>query len=215
MTHAEAREIVRRAWRRVHGREPSERELAYAQAIAYLETGYGRTGQFAAMAANGRFNWGALQRPRNADGACPAGSEPGIDLGPRCFLVFNSDEEAAAAFIRLLTTRHWPVIAAMRGTPEDVATAMRVPPPYYAGFSGSEQDRINAYANAIRNAMRATGQGGELPRAGISRPRLLVPALVAAAGLGLWYLYLTPAGRALRTRTERQVGNAIGNLLPL
>lgn len=214
MTHAEAREIVRRAWRRVHGRDPSEKELTYTQAIAFLETGYGRTGQFAAMAANGRYNWGALQRPRNADGTCPPGSEPGIDLGPRCFLVYNSDEEAAAVFIRLLTTRHWPVVAAMRGSAEDVARAMRVRPAYYEGYSGSEEDRINHYASAIRNAARAAGHDVERASS-VSAPRSWLPIVVlGGAALAAWYLYLNPAGKALRTKTERQVGNAIGNLLP-
>lgn len=172
MTHAEARAIVDAAWRRVHGRAPTQAELTYAQAIALLETGYGRTGQFAAMAARGQYNWGALERRPNADGSCPAGTAPGIDQGSVCFLVFPSDVEAAAQFIRTLTTRHWPTVMAMRGSPEDVATAMRVPPVYYEGRSGSNADRIRAYATAIRNAIRT--MGAPIPAG----------AAAAAAGLG-------------------------------
>lgn len=215
MTHAEAREIVRRAWRRVHGRDPSARELAYAQAIASLETGYGRTDQFAAMAARGQYNWGALQRGApDANGNCPSGTTLGSDAGrPRCFLVFDSDEAAAAEFIRLLTTRHWPVIPAMRGSPEDVARAMRVRPVYYEGLGGSEEDRINYYARAIRGAARAAGH--DVERASITPgvpARSWLPIVVlGGAALGAWYLYYNREGIALRVRTERQ----LGKLLPL
>ena len=202
MTHAEAREIIRRAWRRVHGRDPSERELVYAQAIAALETGYGRSGQFAAMAARGRYNWGALQRPRNSDGSCPSGTEPGFDVGAKCFLVFDSDEEAAAEFLRLLTTRHWPVVQAMRGSPEDVATAMRVRPAYYEGLGGSEQDRISYYARAIRNAAAAAGSN-------LQGASAAIPGAVPWASLGLLavgtYLWMTAtkSGRKFRARLPR------------
>ena len=202
MTHAQAREIVRRAWRRVHGRDPSERELVYAQAIASLETGYGRTGQFAAMAARGRYNWGALQRGvPGADGSCPAGSEPGLDASrPRCFLVFNSDEEAAAAFLHILTKTCWPVVSAMRGTPEDVATAMRVRPVYYEGLGGSEQDRIAYYANAIRGAARAAGNSWERAGTAVRASSPILPfAILAATGTYAWMMLTESGMRARRS----------------
>ena len=201
MTHAEAKEIVRRAWRRVHGREPSERELVYAQAIASLETGYGRTGQFAAMAARGKYNWGAMQRVPNADGSCPPGTEPGLDASrPRCFLVFDSDEEAAAAFLRLLTKRHWPVVSAMRGTPEDVATAMRVRPAYYEGLGGSEQNRIAYYANAIRGAARAAGNSWERASTAVRAASPILPlAILAATGTYAWMMLTQSGMRARRS----------------
>ena len=201
MTHAEAREIILRAWRRVHGRNPSERELVYAQAIASLETGYGRTGQFAAMAARGKYNWGALQRVPGADGSCPPGTEPGLDASrPRCFLVFDSDEEAAAEFLRLLTKRHWPVVSAMRGTPEDVATAMRVRPVYYEGLGGSEQDRITYYANAIRGAARAAGNSWERASTAVRAASPILPlAILAATGTYAWMMLTQSGMRARRS----------------
>ena len=211
MTHAEAREIIRRAWRRVHGRDPSERELAYAQAIASLETGYGRTDQFAAMAARGQYNWGALQRRPNADGSCPPNTEPGMDAGnPRCFLVFGSDEEAAAQFLRLLTAGRWPgVVPAMRGTPEDVARAMRGPPAYYEGPSGSEEYKIAYYASAIRNHARAAGHDIESASAAAPARPWVPIAVLGLTALGAWYLYYDRKGQALRVRTERQLGKLL------
>lgn len=186
VSHAEAREIVRRAWVLVWGRQPTERELDYAQAIALLETGYGRAGQFAALAAQGKFNWGALQRARNTDGSCPPGTEPGLDAShPRCFLVFPSDEEAAAAFLRNLTKRHWPVVEAMRGEPIDVARAMKVPPAYY-------EAPVEEYARAISNALaRIHGAGGvsssSAAPSGPSAGQLVAGAAIAgAAGYLAW-----------------------------
>jgi hypothetical protein len=109
------------------------------------------------MAARGEFNWGALERKRLADGTCPPGTDAGSDQGAVCFFVRSTDVDAAADFVKLLTKSHWPVLQAMNGSPEDVATAMRVPPPYYTGVSGGEQDRINAYARAIRNSIAQIG----------------------------------------------------------
>lgn len=159
LSDAQAREILRTAWQNVHGRAPTARELLYSQAIARLETGYGRAGQFGALAARGQYNWGALQtRSKSADGECPPGTAPGSDQGSVCFFVYPTDVAAAAAFLTTLTKKHWPVIEAMRGTPEDVARAMRVPPAYYAGTGGSEADRQAVYARAIRNAIAAIGE---------------------------------------------------------
>ena len=211
LSHSQARTIVRDAWRLVHDREPTDNELLYTQAIALLETGYGRIGQFAAMADRGQFNWGALERRRLPDGSCPRGTAPGTDVGQVCFYVYESDTLAAAAFIRTLTKRHWPVIQAMQGSAEDVARAMRVPPAYYSGLSGNEQDRINAYANAISNSIRRIGanvptpNGGGTAPSGVAAvdPRRALVAAVAVGGLAWWYFYRTSSGRALRTDLGR------------
>lgn len=147
------------AWTGLYGKAPSARQAQYAQAIAFLETGYGRAGQFGALAERGQYNWGALERRRDANGDCPPGTAPGSDQGSVCFYIFPSDVAAAKAFIHTLTQTHWPgVIPAMDGSPEDVAAAMRKSPAYYAGPSGSEEYKIQTYANAIRNAIKATGQ---------------------------------------------------------
>lgn len=179
MTHSEAAAILRQAWKQVHGRDPSASELLFAQAIALLETGYGRSGQFGALAAQGKYNWGALER-RRVGGACPPGTEPGSDQGAVCFLVFDSDELAAAAFLRNLTTRHWPVLRAMRGSATDVARAMRVSPAYYTGTAFSEDGKVREYATAIENAARAIGSPLAIGGGGF-------PWLLAAGAVGLGY----------------------------
>lgn len=133
MTHAEARQIIVEAFRALHGREPSPKEALYTQAIANLETAYGRAGKFAEWAAEGKYNWGGLQRGPSADGTCPPGTEGVFYKFQRCLFVFSSDLEAAKAYLRNLTGKAFPernagILAAMNeGTSLDVANAMSGP----------------------------------------------------------------------------------------
>ncbi len=186
LSHLQAWSIVADAWRDEHGRSPTYNEALFTQAIASLETGYGRAGQFRALSDRGHYNWGALERSRNADGSCPPGTAPGTDVGQVCFFVYPSDREAARAFIRTLTKKHWPTIAAMRGSAEDVARAMRVPPAYYQGYAGTEADRVAAYAGAIRGRAAEISQQVPNSVAGTSGTGLVVVALAALAGAYFW-----------------------------
>ena len=161
------------AWRGVHGRDPTPSELSYSLAIAWLENRYGRAGQFAAMADQGAYNWGSLHA-RGTPPDCPDGSLPGSDEGRVCFLVFPSDEQAAGAFLRVLTKQRPSVLAAMSGTPEDVAHAMKATGYYTAPEA--------TYASAIRSAVKATGGKAPVP-ASSSSPALL---LLGLAGAGYW-----------------------------
>lgn len=185
LSHLEAWQIVADAWRDEHGRSPTYNEALYTQAVALLETGYGRAGQFRALADRGLHNWGALERSRNADGSCPEGTVSGTDLGNVCFFVYPTDRAAARALIRTLTKKHWPTIEAMRGTPEDVARAMRVPPAYYAGYGGTEADRVASYAGAIRGSAAQIAQ--QVPSTVPGSGGLLVAgALAALVGVWIW-----------------------------
>lgn len=162
MKHSEATPIVREAWRKVWLREGTPNEILYSQAIAAFETGYGRLGQFGELAKQGKYNWGAEQKPINSDGTCPTGFAKGIDQGKVCFYVFPNDIEAASAFLRTLTKSSMrpDVVSSMKGTPEDVAKAMRgINPPktsYYAGLPNlTEEQKIAQYANGIRSQAKA------------------------------------------------------------
>lgn len=201
MTHAEARAIIQQAWLRVHGSPPSDLQASYTQAIAWLENQYGRAGQFGAFAANGQFNWGSLHA-RGSPPNCPAGSAAGVDVRPVCFQIFPTDLDAATAFVRVLTKQQWPTVAAMQGTPEDVATAMRVPPAYYEGDAKlSEAGKISAYANLIRRGLSDVAKGAPVPP--IPAPRsaassLVVLALLGAAGYGMYRLAGNPLPQIAR-----------------
>lgn len=190
MTHDQAAQIITAAWNQVYGRDPTDNELLYTQAISLLETGYGRAGQFGKMAADGNYNWGALEGRTLADGSCPAGMVPGSDLGSVCFYAFPDDTSAAAAFIKLLTkTARWPVLQAMQGTPEDVATAMRTPPPYYTGLPGTEESKIQAYANGIRNSIRQIGANVPAPAGDPSGGGFSVWPWLFVGAIGAWYYH--------------------------
>jgi hypothetical protein len=125
-----------------------------------------------------------------------------------CFLVFKTDEDAAVAFLRNLTgplgrlaARNAGILAAMDGgSPEDVAAAMRTPPElgYYVGFAKTEEGKRQAYATAIRNAIRAAGN--DVPSDASSATNLatlsstssgLVPVLLLAGTVTLGYLWWT------------------------
>lgn len=190
LSDSAARSILYQAWQATWGRAPSASELAYSQAIARFETGYGRAGQFGRMADQGQYNWGALER-QPVNGQCPAGTVPGNDLGSVCFYAFPSDLAAANSFLQTLTksgARGRATLAAMQtGTPTDVATAMRVSPPYYSGAPGaSESQKIATYAKGISNSLAAIGASNLVP----SGPSSALPWLIAA-GVGVaafaWY----------------------------
>lgn len=135
--HLGAADVIREAFRSIHGRWPTETERALAQAIAHLETFYGRGGQFATWPQRGLYNWGNVERQRNSDGSCPSGYEPGQDQGPVCFRVFPSDVEAAAHYLRVLSdpayssnvnirARNKATLEALgTGDPYKVASAMK------------------------------------------------------------------------------------------
>lgn len=202
--HNEAREILRQAWINLHGVSPDDQQLAYAQAVALLETGYGRIGQFANMASQGIFNWGALQKQNPSGGACPPGTFPGGDTFQGqpvnvCFFGYSTDLAAAQSFLKTLTksfpARSAAVLAAMHGSPMDVASAMRVSPAYYT-------DPASKYASAITNALHAIGAG--IPSAPAFAPVAtaasgVVPFVLALAGSAFAYWAVTKFSGTKRT----------------
>jgi len=158
LPHAEARSILQDAWTQLTGSAPSERELSFVQSIALMETGYGRIGQFEKFAANGQYNWGALEAARLPDGSCKAGMVPGIDSGKQvCFLAFDSDVKAAKAYLWNLISNPYMAArtAATRaalatGDALAVATAMKTSLGWYT-------TSIEAYRDMIVNGLKAIG----------------------------------------------------------
>lgn len=186
VSHTQAADIIKAEWPKVWGRPPTHNEIIFTQAIAWLETNYGRAGQHGKLAEQGQYNWANIEKARSGD-VCPEGWAPGIDQGNVCFRVYPSDEEAARGLIEKLTKSHWPVIAAMQeGSPEAVARAMKVKPAYYAADEA-------LYAKAIRNSLSVMKQSPDAaPRsvAAVTKSHGPIIALgsVAAFGLGYWYL---------------------------
>jgi hypothetical protein len=150
-THTQAYAIIRDEWPAVFDRLPTNNEILFTQAVAYLETGYGRIGQHGKLAAQGLYNWANIEKQAVPGEDPPEGWAAGIDSAQNVwFQVFPSDNLAARALIRTLMKRHWPTLqaAADPATPEAFAHAMKAPPAYYS----APEDK---YAAAIRNSLAA------------------------------------------------------------
>lgn len=153
LSDKDANSIIRQAWKDVHGREPTDKEALFSQAIARLETGYGRIGQHGTLAEQGYYNWGNLEK-KPLGSRVPEEYQEGYDNGKKVwFRVFPSDLEAAKAMIATLTKRHWPVVEAMKGAAKDVAKAMKVAPAYYEASEDSYANALEGAANHIRTKL--------------------------------------------------------------
>ena len=193
--HAQARVLLAEAWRSLLGRYPTANELNAAQTVANFETVYGRAGQFAAWANEGKFNWGALQRGRNADGTCPPGMQPGQDalnprsINPRCFFVYPSDYEAAKAYLRVLVV-NFPVRAAATlkamttGDLIQVAQAMRNSDPAHAFF---ELDANEYGRRLVTRAKTIFGPNYAVATKSPTKTGAVIAGILALA-TGAWYL---------------------------
>lgn len=106
ISHTQAAAIVQNALTKILGRTPTPTERALMQAVASVESMYGRApGQHATWASQGLYTWGNIERQRNADGTCDEanGWYPGIDASNnRCFRLDKSDEEAAERYIKVM-----------------------------------------------------------------------------------------------------------------
>jgi peptidoglycan hydrolase-like protein with peptidoglycan-binding domain len=145
MKHSEALEIVRDSIRRVYGVEPTDAMVHGAAAVAFLETKYGRIGQFGKLAQKGMFNWGAHETARNKDGSCKPGTAPGQDVGGVCYYVFDNDDDAADDYIKILKRVGVPLDQGAKAQ----AAAMRKAG-YYQGYNWSD-----GYNEAVKNMSQA------------------------------------------------------------
>jgi len=197
LSHTQAAQIVKQEWERIYGRPSTSLETLFMMAIGWLETHYGRAGQFASWPEQGFYNWGNLTANKTSDGMCPVGSKSGGDTYDgkpvtACFRVFGSDAEAANAMIRNLTKRHWPVAQAIadEGTAEAVAHAMKVSPAYYTAPESQYVTGIKNAASAIGKELKTTTQ--ETVKKGVdtatSHPGLILGA-IAVLGVGGFAAY--------------------------
>lgn len=192
MNHAQAADIVRRAWTSVWGAPPSENARRLVQAVALLESGYGRApGQHARWAATGRYTWGNLETAPLPDGSCRAGWDRGTDAGsPRCFRLHDNDHDAARAMIVNLTKDHparaEKIRAALEtGDAEVMAEAMRSPPGYFEapahGYAIGLDEGLRVIDRAVPRGSAPTVPGAAMP--GTPAPSGSVPLTIAALSM--------------------------------
>ena len=189
VSHADANRIVREQFRKLLGREATDLEAIYIQAVGWLESHYGRApGQHAAWADEGFYNWANIEKNPNSDGSCSEGWAIGKDgSNTRCFRVFSSDSEAAQALVRMLTKRHWPVLQAIaaEGTPEAVAKAMKATSSPKA-FDSYYESSAAGYAAGIRGALNTIGKEIPVPKFEPSQ-HVTPPSRRSAESSGWWW----------------------------
>lgn len=190
MNHAQAADIVRRAWASVWGSAPSDNARRLVQAVALLESGYGRApGQHARWAATGRYTWGNLETAPLPDGSCRAGWDRGTDAGsPRCFLLHDTDLDAARAMIVNLTKDHPARAAKIRaaletGDAEIMAEAMRSPPGYFEAPAHGYAIGLDEGLRVIDRAVPRGSAPPVVPGAAVPSPSGSVPLTIAASSL--------------------------------
>jgi len=145
--HAGAAPIMREAARAELGRDPSDFELAYLLAVAFLETSYGRGWKGAMVGSN---NWGAVQcgkAAQNAPGCIPY--EDSYSDGTKYAINFRSYPSAvdgARDVVKHVITNRPKTAEALRrrgGTAFDASYAMRREH-YYGGFCPKATNRYGA-----------------------------------------------------------------------
>jgi hypothetical protein len=194
ITHTDAKQIITEAYRTKFGVLPSKPIRQLAQAIGWLETGYG---QHWDERGRGRKNWGAIQahegwagptfeyvdtRPNDDGTSTPYAQK---------FRAYNTDLEGAADLCKVVYTggrnpplghaervndafgsRHRLVLdPAIKGDLREFSAGL-YDTVYYQGFGRSRTERIMHHVLAVTNACavaaRETGEsmpdGSEVPR---------------------------------------------------
>jgi hypothetical protein len=203
-SHAEARELIRRAFRAQLGREPTVLEAELAAAVGWLETHYGAAWK---DPGQGSCNWGAIQHKYPV---CKTARRPGQSWAPEqvCFAYVDTKPQSdgsstpyAVCFRR--ETDHaqgaWQLVrqvymlrgsvlgAAIRGDVLGFSAALHATR-YYEGWGATVEERIRHHHEAVLGSIR-------IARAGIAgRPCTdEVAARVAALPLIDWQTLLDEA----------------------
>lgn len=192
MQHADARPIVADAVAAVLGPSEPLSVIQVAQAVAALETRYGRAWRVSFPV----YNWGAIQASRPP--CDPAASFLYTDKRPDgrvysvCFRRYSNDDDGAEDLIRVLYAKRPTVLAAARaGDLRAVAVAMRATR-YYEGIGATEEQRIEGYARGLAAKLDELARAlGERPAATLDGPG---PGAPLGAPLGPPDLPVEPAG---------------------
>lgn len=206
--HQWARGVMLNAWRNRYGNEPSLAQIQSAQAIALLETSYGRG--WPTAEGNGANNWGAIQCSKlPTDGVCPCDGWLHKDSYPTssgqsveyqvCFRRYASPEAGADAVLGQMSPKARPKTWAAMQTGDAVALSSALyDERYYQGFGATREKRIEGHVKAVERSVKAIAQAmGEpiaVARGGTAYggsgsselgvgPKIFLLASLAAAGI--------------------------------
>lgn len=151
LSHQDARRVLIGAWKNVTGKEPSRKELQWAQGQAMAESHYGAD----ARVPN---NWGSIQcthGPPCVEGECAVLGDSHADGGKYqwCYRIYPTPEAGAEAFVRLITIKRPSVWALYDGGDcRAIATAMRKSG-YFELSAEKYAERVYANATTIAKAL--------------------------------------------------------------
>jgi len=154
LSHAQARDVLLRAYEVRGLPAPKLGERQIAQAIGFFEGRYG-------SAWNNANNWGAVQSYGNPP--CPEGyreiDERTRDGKPRrsCLDVYPDPVTGAGAMLHQLYRRKGVPEAMRAGSAYKTAERM-YQTKYYSGTKGTDEDRIAGYAQIIYDVSRSTAR---------------------------------------------------------
>jgi hypothetical protein len=162
LTHAEAKEVITKAYQNVFGVDEIHGgdlwAVSIAHAIGLMEGGYG---------ANFHNNWGAITATPNPDGSCPAGTfqhgDSSFELGEyqTCFRAYETSLEGAEDFLNELYVRRPAVYdAAQAGDIRGVAQEMYATN-YYLGTAPADKKDDNGDYTNVNNYISFIGKGVE------------------------------------------------------
>lgn len=203
--HRYARDVIKAAFRKRRGRNPSLSEAQGAQVIALGETSYGRGWSDSPDRCpngdcSGSHNWGAIIRkpcpPCPNGGAlpdCPPGSFIYRDSCPdgsacyQCFRAYANDTEGAEHLIKILYDDRPEVLAAAaRGDIHGMAVAMK-----QSGYYGLATDQyekamrrnLDTIAHALNEPLALSSGSGGSRVAGVVKKALPAAAAFAVGGV--------------------------------
>lgn len=157
----EAKEVLTAAWAGMfdNSSPPNLFALGIAQAIGLMEGKYGKWGP-----NNASNNWGAITKPANSDGSCPAGSFQHTDSNSAgqhnaCFKVYATSLEGAEDLLRELYLNRPAVFqAAVDGDIRAVAQGL-YSTHYYEGTAPPDEKAANGDFTNVNNYIAFIGHG--------------------------------------------------------
>lgn len=153
MDHGAARAVIMEAWQDLHGSLPSPQEAQAMQAMAWLESGYGR--RWSGACSESR-NWGSVQasRPPCGPGTCEYQDRRSDGSVYRvCFRSYETDVEGATNMIGVALRTDGARKAAAAGDLRAFSEAL-FRAGYYEGIGATERERIDGHYKALRGSAR-------------------------------------------------------------
>jgi len=201
--HEEARTILLDAFGRVFGRSPSLAEIQAVQAVALLETGYGRGWKGTGRGSN---NWGAITTTRpdslsfeHRDSRRDAGTGEIVEY-VTWFRGYPSPVDGAADLVSVMYVRRPSVLEAAKAADLYGVSRELRETSYYLGTAPTREGQIGSHFDRMQESVEAISAGLGEPNA-FAGEAISVPG--GRGGFGLGLLALMGLGGAVWALSRR------------